>query len=154
MTANRRMWVNSGYVCKLEVNCRLQALQQQTLETVISVICCRSCVYSMVRMSHVPQRTAYSVQLCLSPIYTPALRRSKCRGTISIAIRRALNSVRYIKPSYSHHGMFTVLNTVLIKATPTIVEEAFIFYLWTFFCNAAIQPRDDVAEPRQKYISG
>ena len=43
---------------------------------------------------------------------------------------------------------------VLIKATPTIVGEAFIFYLWTFFYNAPIQPRDDVAEPRQKYISG
>ena len=45
-------------------------------------------------------------------------------------------------------------NVALFKATPTIVEDAFIFYLWTFFCHAPIRPRDDVAEPRQKYISG
>jgi len=42
----------------------------------------------------------------------------------------------------------------IFKATPTIVEEAFIFYLLTFFCHAPILPRDDVAALRQKYISG
>ena len=47
-----------------------------------------------------------------------------------------------------------VLLRKFIKATPTIVEEAFIFLPLNFFCHAPIQPRDDVAEPRQKYISG
>ena len=61
---------------------------------------------------------------------------SVCNASTSSAIWRVLMKIK------------------IIKATPTIVGEAFIFYLWTFFCHAPILPRDDAAALRQKYISG
>ena len=52
------------------------------------------------------------------------------------------------------HSGAPIIIIIIIKATPTIVGEAFIFYLWSFFCHAPILPRDDAAALRQKYISG
>ena len=42
----------------------------------------------------------------------------------------------YAIEQYNRGVVKVSVQYTIIKATPTLVGEAFIFYLWTFFCHA------------------
>ena len=66
-------------------------------------------------------------------------RLQRVRNSISVCARLPASAVEYIDSSFlsvsRHCNCFCPATLSIFKATPTIVEEAFIFYLWTFFAT-------------------
>ena len=78
-----------------------------------------------IRIRQVYYVSLFILAVSLAPLLRPM---APCHIGLSIVTVGEPGSGRYIWPAN--------ICWIVINATPTIVGEAFIFYVWTFFCHA------------------